>query len=202
MRPDLIIQGSGGVDDLRRPFLGSIAEEVLRLAGKPVLTVPGSLKFPSSKSLCLERILLATDFGSAVRTAAQHAFSFAEEFGSRVYLCHVTPNVKDPTSLRKASAFFEGELQLLIAPSAKEICETRCVVKFGRPAETILKLAASERCDLIVLGAYAPGPLRSRGRPGTVFSVIAGAHCPVLTIPSTRPVSTGQKAEQTEFIEI
>lgn len=203
MRPDLVIQGTAAIDDLRRPFLGSIAEEVLRSAGKPVLTVPGNLKLPASRSLRLDRILLATNFGSAFRTTAQYALSFAEEFGSRVYLCHVhAPDANDTRTAGEVSASVETELQRFLSPSVSESCDPRIVVRSGKPAETILELAASEKCDLIVLGAYTPGPLGSRGRPGTVFRVIAGAHCPVLTVPSAKRRTQSKTSEQIEFIEV
>lgn len=200
-RPDLVIQGCGGIHDFRRAFVGSIAEEILRSTDKPVLTVPAGLKAMSSKSLRLNRILLATDFGSTVRTASSHAFSLAQEFGARVYLCHVHNGVARPHgSESDISTFFNSELKRLVDPSAIDFCDPKSVVKFGRPSQTILKLADREHCDLIVLGAHPLGPMGSRGRPGTVFRVISGAHCPVLTISSTKRDDVNAEAEQVEVI--
>jgi nucleotide-binding universal stress UspA family protein len=96
MRPDIIIQGCGRVADLRRPFVGSIAEGVFRSTEKPVLTVPAGLKVPDSGYLRFERILFATNFGSKVNSIANYAFALAEEFGARTYLCHVrAPSAKN-----------------------------------------------------------------------------------------------------------
>lgn len=201
-RPDLVIQGCGGIDDFRRPFLGSISEEVLRSTDTPVLTVPVNLKLPSLKSLRFDRILLATDFGAAVRTASFHALSLAQEFGARVYLCHV----QNGDSIWKwseddMSTLFRNELDRLVGLSVTELCHPKSLVAFGKPSETILKFAHSEKCDLIVLGAHALGPLGSRGKPGTVFRVISGANCPVLTIASAkRDDDANHDAEQTELI--
>jgi nucleotide-binding universal stress UspA family protein len=198
MRPDLIIQGCGAIGDFRRPFIGSIAEEVLRSTDKPVLTVATRLKAPSSRSLRFTRIMLATDFGSAVRTASSHALSLAQEFGAQVYLCHVRKRNKSEAEI---STFFCNELDRLVDSSATDFCTPRSVVKFGKPWETILKLAKTEKCDLIVLGAHGLGPLGSRGKPGTVFRVISGAHCPVLTVSSVKRDDTADNTEQIEFIE-
>ena len=201
MRPDLVIQGCSGIEDLRRPFVGSIAEEVLRSSDKPVLTVPAALKAPSSNFLRFKRILLATDFGNAVQTTALDALSLAQEFGARIYLCHVhVPDSKSTWTVGEISTFFDTELHRLLAPSMSDWCEAKCVVKFGKPSETILKLAQSEKCDLIVLGAHALGSLGSRGRPGIVFRVISGASCPVLTISSAKREDVDIEAEQVEVI--
>lgn len=200
IRPHLIIQGSAGIDDFRRAFLGSIAEEVLRSAVTPVLTVPASLK-PASQSLRFDRILLATDFGSAARSTAFHAASLAYDFGGRLVLCHVHAN--DSTAASNPvefSKFFETELHRLLSPTDIDLCDPKCVLKSGKPFESILKLAESERCDLIVLGAHALGPLGSRGKPGTTFRVISGAHCPVLTVSSCKRDENHLQAEQVEFI--
>jgi nucleotide-binding universal stress UspA family protein len=182
MRPDIIIQGCGRVADLRRPFVGSIAEGVFRSTEKPVLTVPAGLKVPDSGYVRFERILFATDFGSKVTSIANYAFALAEEFGARAYLCHVrAPSAKNAKK-DDASVLCDAELHRLIAPSVSDWCESQCVVEFGKAANTILKLADSKNCDLIVLGAHALGRFGTRGRPGTVFRVIAAANCPVLTI--------------------
>ncbi len=182
MRPDIIIQGCGRVADLRRPFVGSIAEGVFRSTERPVLTVPAGLKVPDSGYLRFEHILFATDFGSKVNSIANYAFALAEEFGARAYVCHVrAPSIKNAKG-DDASVLCDTELRRLIAPSVCDWCESQCVVEFGKAANVILKLADSKRCDLIVLGAHALGRFGTRGRPGTVFRVIAAANCPVLTI--------------------
>ena len=182
IRPDIIIQGCGRVADLRRPFVGSIAEGVLRSTEKPVLTVPAGLKVPDADYLRFERILFATDFGSKVNSIANYTFALAEEFGARAYLCHVRARSAKNAKEDDASVLCDAELHRLIAPSVSDWCESQCVVEFGKAASTILKLADSKRCDLIVLGAHALGRFGTRGRPGTVFRVIASADCPVLTI--------------------
>jgi nucleotide-binding universal stress UspA family protein len=201
IRPDIIIQGCGRVADLRRPFVGSIAEGVFRSTEKPVLTVPAGLKVPDSGYVQFQRILFATDFGSKVNSTANYAFALAEEFGARAYLCHVrapsAKNVKEDN----AAVLCDAELHRLIAPSVRDWCESQCVVEVGKAANTILKLADSKRCDLIVLGAHALGRFGTRGRPGTVFRVIATANCPVLTILNEKRENE-RRAEELEVVEL
>jgi nucleotide-binding universal stress UspA family protein len=202
-KPDLIIQGSAGIADLRRLFVGSIAEGIFRSTETPVLTVPKAVKPFTDTSLRFERILLATDFGTNARTTAIYALSLAQEFGAHVSLCHVhAPDSKSTWSAGELSTFFDTELHKLIAPSARDWCEPRCAVEFGQAAETILRLAERERSDLIVIGAHSLGPLGTRGRPGTVFRIVANATCPVLSILSGKRSEAEQPKETVEFIAI
>jgi nucleotide-binding universal stress UspA family protein len=56
------------------------------------------------------------------------------------------------------------------------------LVEEGDPVETILRVAQEHKADLIALGiknAFLPGvQLRS----STAYRIMAGAHCPVLTL--------------------
>lgn len=199
-RPDLIIQGTACEDGICRPLVGSVAEAVLRSTDRPVLTVPSGTELPSSKALRFNRILFATDFGNAVRIIAPYALALAEEFGSRVYLCHVHTREESSWSKNEISATFKTELQQLVAPSVSDWCDPICVVEFGKSSETILKLAKKEKCDLIVLGAHVLGPFGTRGKPGTVFRVICEANCPVLTIASSKREEANSETESMDLL--
>ncbi len=76
---DLLILGTHGRGGLKKVFLGSVAEELFRLAPCPVLTVgPAVPAAPAGpKEIC--RILFATDFGPASLNALHYAISFATE---------------------------------------------------------------------------------------------------------------------------
>ena len=73
---------------------------------------------------------------------------------------------------------------------------------FGKAANTILKLAASKKCDLIVLGAHAFGRFGTQGKPGTVFRVIAAANGPVLTILNEKREEHERRAEELEVVAL
>jgi nucleotide-binding universal stress UspA family protein len=199
-RPDLIVQGTAGIIDLRRPIVGSIAEGIFRSTKTPVLTVPAGLKLPNSISLRFQRILLATDFGTNFRSTAVYALSLAQEFGARAYLCHVLRRDTKQRRSKAAIAGLQAELRSLVSPSAEDWCETRCDVEVGEATEEILKLARTERCDLIVLGAHELGPMGTRGKPGTVFRVLSGAPCPVLTILSAKQEEASASPQELELI--
>lgn len=182
LTPDLIIQGSAGIDDLRRPIVGSTAETIFRSTGAPVLTV-GSHVIPyMGKPLSFEKILFVTDFGSRVKTALIYAISLSGEFRARVQLCHVHEEVTEPWKQQEVKHFFESELQSFISPDALNWCDAECKVSFGKASEQIIGMAERYHPDLIVLGAHSLGPLGTREEPGIAFKVMAHAPCPVLTL--------------------
>ena len=88
--PELVIVGTQGLRGLRRLFIGSVAEEVIRHARRPVMVIgPNARK----KELSLvgrkqASILVATDLGKNSRAAERYALSLAKRIGARVVLFH------------------------------------------------------------------------------------------------------------------
>src|SRR5271157_3697144 len=99
---DLIVVGTHGRTGLGKLLLGSVAEDILRHAPCPVLTVgpkvSGRDKLPTFHNshhdvapieLDLRKILFATDFAPNAARLVQMAVSLAAEFRAQLYLMHV-----------------------------------------------------------------------------------------------------------------
>jgi nucleotide-binding universal stress UspA family protein len=86
---DLLVVGTHGRGGLKKVILGSVAEELFRLASCPVLTVGPTVPTESAGPKEFHRILFATDFGPASIHALQHAISLATESNARLLLLHV-----------------------------------------------------------------------------------------------------------------
>jgi len=181
---DLIIVGTRGRTGLGRLLLGSQAEEILRRASCPVLTV-GPHAEPRTGAL--SSVLYATDFGPESQAAAPYAISIAQENQAGLTLLHVieAPRTGELVLPRDLETSTATVLRAIVPNEAKFWCEPRCVVEQGRPAEKICDVAARYHADMIVLGARKP-----TGVPGaathlsmaTVHQVVTLAHCPVLTV--------------------
>lgn len=185
---DLVVLGTRGRTGVGKLLLGSSAEEVLRNASCPVLTVgPHALK---QQPWSLKEILYATDFSPASLSAAQYAVALAQEYKARLTLLHV---IEDPKvgELVQSSELTASSLRLLrnlVPAGAIMSSEPRFEVSQGAPADKILKLAGQVNTGLIILGAREPS-----GVPGaathlpiaTVHKVVAQAPCPVLTVRHT-----------------
>lgn len=195
-RIDMIVLGTHGRTGLGKLLLGSVAEDILRHACCPVLTVgpkvSGRAKLPAFPKrghdvapleLELQQIVFATDFAPSAAGIAQRAVKLAEEFRSRLTLVHV---IEDYTQLGSRPGPIEegaGRLQALLPADAVLQYPAETVLEFGSPAERILKVAIERDADMIVLGARSARDVGGTHLPwSSAHHVIAQAHCPVLTI--------------------
>ncbi|HUO33364.1 MAG TPA: universal stress protein [Candidatus Acidoferrum sp.] len=186
-RIDLLVMGTHGRTGVPRFVLGSVAEEVFRKVGCPVLTVgPNSMP-------CLvnpgefSRILFPTDFTAASFAAFPYALSLAQEFQAELMLLHVVPEPKpgDLVSAQDVRGGAEHRLHKMLPEEAMAWCRPDYVVVSGEIGEKILETAKRKRADLIVLGVHP-----ETGFPGAAthlpiavaHSVVAHAMCPVLTV--------------------
>lgn len=193
---DLIVVGTHGRGGLGKLLLGSVAEDILRHASCPVLTVgpkvSGHDKLPAFHNhkrdlapldLDLSRILVATNFAPNAARVAQAAVSLAAEFRAQLTLLHV---IEDYTELGTQPGPIEHanqRLQELMPNTAALQYAPETVLEFGSPPERILKVASDREADLIVLGARPAAEAGTTHLPwSTAHDVIARAHCPVITL--------------------
>jgi len=193
---DLIVVGTHGRTGLGKLLLGSVAENILRHAPCPVLTVGpkvcGRAKLPSFPrrgrdlapvELELQQIVFATNFTDDAPRIAKQAVALAEEFRSRLTMMHV---LEDYTQLGSRPGPIEDgvkKLKELLPSDAALQYPPEMLLEFGNAAERILKVASDREADMIVLGARSAADVASTHLPwSATHQVIAHAHCPVLTI--------------------
>jgi nucleotide-binding universal stress UspA family protein len=181
---DLVVLATHGRTGVGKFLLGSLAEEILRKAPCPVLTIGPHAQI--EEQWHLNDILYATDFSPASVSGAYYAIALAQEYNARLTMLHVVEGRKTDELVHE-SDLIESSRRLLakLVPEGARRNEFPCEVKLGVPADTILEVAQQMHAGLIVLGAR-----RASGLPGaashlpiaTVHKVIAHAPCPVLTV--------------------
>lgn len=181
---DLIVVGTHGRTGLGRALLGSVAEDILRNAPCPVLTVGPHVTSQAAKAGEIREILFATDLAADSPAAAPYAVSLAQETQAGLTLLYVIDSRKIdgefvPNNLAETKV---SKLHNLVSHEAELWCEPRYVVEQGVPGEKILEVAARQHADLIVLGAQPGRWLSTHLDAGTVHKVICEARCPVLTV--------------------
>ncbi len=193
---DLIVVGTHGRTGLGKLLLGSVAEDILRHASCPVLTVgpkvAGRAKLPAFPTrgrelappeLELRQIVFATNFAKNAARVAQEAVSLAEDFRARLTLIHV---MEDYTQLGSRPGPIEDgirRLRELIPLNTQLQYVPEIVMEFGSAPERILKAASEREADMIILGARPSAEVGTTHLPWSAANeVIAHAHCPVLTI--------------------
>ena len=180
---DLIVAGTEAKSGLERLVLGSTAEQLLRAATCPVLTVGPKVAPADDAPFHPQRILYATDLASDSADSAVFALSFAQEHGSHLYLCHVVDDpLASPEQRRHQFHAFQARLKHLVPQASYDWCTPQFVVAEGEATEEILKLAAGLNADLIVVGAQRRSGWRSHLERGVVPSLLASATCPVLSV--------------------
>ena len=194
---ELLVLGTHGRGVLKKVVLGSVAEEVLRRAGCPVITVGPHIDVPSSTTGEFHTILFATDFHPASAKALEYALLLANQFQAKLILLHLLPSEAlpgpgltfyDEKTITEWQATVRAstkqKLRNLLPASIKLSSETGCVVGFDFVAEGILKVADKQQADLIVMGAHRPLSAKvSAHTPKTMsYEVICHSKCPVLTV--------------------
>ena len=189
-RAELIILGTNGLRGVDRLLLGSTADTVLRRATCDVLSVPPRAKRDPAD---MSTIVCGVDFSQESVYAVRAAFGLADRVAARIVLVHAVewlPEEQPSDAIDFNVSDFRARLvhdaqQCLSALVADESPLTRAVrVKAlsGRAYREILRVAADEHADLIVVGhrgrSRGPAPLLG----STVDGIVRGAACPVLTI--------------------
>ena len=180
-KADLIVLGTSSKHGFRKFALGSTAEDIIRTATCPILTVGPHVPKPAEGPISFHRIVYATDFSVQARKAANIAISLGQTTGAKLYLCHVV-SPRQEAAHPDCDVASIASLQAMVPDSAQNWCDTVCVVEHGKAAEAILAVANRVDADLIVLGARKASFWLNFVESGVTPTLLATARCPVLTV--------------------
>ncbi len=191
---DLVIMGSRGRTGLRRWFLGSVTEHLLRKLAVPVLTVSHIAPehaLDAGKTPVVERILFATDLGAGVEKGLEASAQLTKHFNATLTVAHVVarPQFEETAPAVSGEFFFSedtavvGEqLHTLTCPYLKSLKIDTAILR-GEPYEAILHFADGNNIDLVVLNLERKSALERVLLGATAEKVVRLAHMPVLSIP-------------------
>ena len=187
MNADLIVMGTHGRSGLERAFLGSVAERVLRLTDRPVLTVAPPL-FPKGKEAAVRSVLCPVNFTPIAGAALNYAAKITDAFHAELVMLYVNDGTRPPV-LDRAGA----ELAAWIAPAVRERIRYREVVTHGDAAARVLEIAEEVDSDLIVVGAQHRLFSDSTVIGTTTERITRFARRPVLTVSLKPPAHKAAK---------
>lgn len=192
---DLLVLGNHGFSGITRLVLGSVAEKVLRLSKCPVLVVPHGAERPAPPGdVEFDRILCAVDFSESSHQALALALSMGAEAGAHVTLLNA---IEMPPELRetpisydfsveavraKAEAAQLQRLEGLIPNAVRDYCTVEVSVVEGKASREILRMAAAQKSDLIVMGVQGRRALDIAVFGSNAQEVVRHATCPVLIV--------------------
>ena len=157
---DLIVAGTHGRRGLQRLLIGSVAEEVLRAAPCPVLTVRSQQDVAPAWSA--RNILVPIDFSDASLDALRHAKELALTYGAQITLLHAVEEVVYPSAYGVEPASLPGPQVIdRVEQNLAELAETEIgyehvVVQasVGYAPSTILDHTDENDVDLIVTATH------------------------------------------------
>jgi len=184
---DLVVVGTSSRGGLGKVLLGSTAEEIIRVAPCPVLTVGPHVT--AVASVGVRSIVCGTDFSIGSLRAAEFAVSLAHEYQADLTLVHVVEEVltESPDS---AIQLADRRLREMIPSEPRLLYEPEVVVEIGPVAERILAVANELIADIIVMGVRGTGAFaQTASHFGSIaHRVVALAHCPVMTVGDPQKV--------------
>ncbi len=206
---DFVIMGTHGRTGLKRLFLGSIAEEIVRHAPCPVLTVPGESNVGGLAFDKLDKILVPTDFSEFSAQALRYAEEMAELSDAKLDLAHAIhfPSYATLTDAGVFSYFdvdsgveqraFE-HLKEFYAKVIRGVSQAIFTILQGPAPDEIVRHAQETNCDLIVIGSHGLSGV-DRFLLGSVASkTIRRAPCPVLVLRSIVKAIPGNETASAE----
>lgn len=149
----------------------------------------------------MKRIILATDFSERAGAAERQAVDLARALGAELVLVHVVseaPLWREGLYSRDVRAVFEAQRRWAtetLASRARALTAdgvvSRGVVRVGPAWDEIVRLAAEEKADLLVVGTQGRTGLERLLLGSVAERVIRRAPCPVLTV---RPDTTDEES--------
>jgi len=197
---DLVILGTHARHGVRKVLMGSVAEQIFRRTGCPVLTIgPGAYEQPRVDQVRAHNpFLFATDLSDASLQALPHAVSFANQFCAQLALFHVVFTVAMPEDTRvcnpddlaklreRECKFALQQLERMVEKSSAKVRPKLMLsVNTVSPlSDQILSAGAELNADLIILGLRPTSRSRTSSHLpwSTAYEVVCRASCPVLTV--------------------
>jgi nucleotide-binding universal stress UspA family protein len=186
--PDLIVLGSHQPVGRARLRFRSVADRVVKGATWPVLLVPAGM---TSAASAFSNVLYAADSPSGANRVLTTAAQLASASGGRLVLLHVLP---DPV-LRHRAHFAVPEFGRLMLRDARErldsmlkknnvAADVRVTVTDATTHDEIVRVAAEEQADIVVIGSTRRTSLGRRLFGSTGVAVSRRSARPVLIVPT------------------
>ncbi|MDZ7309327.1 MAG: universal stress protein, partial [candidate division KSB1 bacterium] len=188
---DLIVMGTHGRRGLGHLFLGSVAEEIVREAPCPVLTIR-ERREPRPVD-AIRQILVPMDFSEHAREALRYAQHFAGSYGAHLHLLHVFESGALPpfyTGLELAGPEMTTDRKARVERALQQLREELTATGVpvithlleGYAAHDIVHFAGQQGIDLIVIATHGLTGFKHLLLGSVTEKVVRHAPCPVFTV--------------------
>jgi nucleotide-binding universal stress UspA family protein len=182
MNAGRVIAGTHGRRHLKKLLLGSVAHEILRSAQVPVCTI-GPHAHEASSFGAPRKILHPVSLCAGYEGSARMAMEMAQFYRADIVLLHVlSRSVQNQPDADRVVEWTKSEIRRIVPDEAELWTHTAAQVEIGDVVEEVLNVATEMSADLIVLGVNADVSFWPIHGDDTVYSIIAQAKVPVLSI--------------------
>ena len=204
--PELVVMGTQGRKGLKRLLVGSVAEEVIRHAKRPVMVI-GPLAQEKDRDFFgrkQPKILVATDLGKNSRPAEHYALSLAKRTGARAVLFHCLGDsyrvvIHDcsavsgwvPVNLDEILRHIRDDAVIALKRKTRfyqnrgVLCEYR-IEEQEKFSSCAIYREAEKGYDLVVMGTHGRNVLVEGFFGSTARETIFHAPIPVITVRSAK----------------
>lgn len=201
-RAELIAIATRGHTGLKRAFLGSTTESLLRSTPCPVLVFRENERRSTKQrmgktgaALHFRKILIPLDFSESSRLGLEYALGFAQEFHATAVLFHsvsVSPYLMGnrytahqvPALIASEQKHARTEMENLREAISRKGGTVETKVALGSPVEQIEKYVRKAGVDLIITSTHGSSGLRTVFMGSTAAGLVRYATCPVLVVPN------------------
>lgn len=185
---DVVVVGAGTHPSSDHPSLGPITAAVLRGAPCSVLVIPAPAADVVNPCVSgIKNVMCAVSFSEQSRAVLDSAVALAAESAAHLSVVHVVELFSEVAAL---AYDFDAHREARLQPACEELVALVAsavgdkpveeIVAQGTASHEILKLAAEESTDLIVVGTGSAS--RTPGGRPTAQAVAREARCPVLFV--------------------
>jgi nucleotide-binding universal stress UspA family protein len=133
--------------------------------------------------IAVNKILVPLDFSETSTRVLEFARMLADACGASLHLLHVIAcPFATPETTRQEQREACRRLEALLNRPDRVIRRATTSCELGTPASEILRYAADNGIDLIVMGTHSHGPLFRMATGSVAEAVIGLAPCPVLAV--------------------
>lgn len=199
---DLVVMTSHGRGGLRRAWLGSVTDQLIRSSEIPVLVVRPGEEGAAKPGAQVSEILVPLDGSPLAEAALEPAMNLARLWDAEISLVQVVRPViltsGAPSSFPsgysdQVTAIRRETAEDYIRDIAERVREAGlrstgvAVIGFDAVPETLINLAAPERVSLMVVATHGLGGLKRMMLGSVADKLVRGANVPVLVV---RPAGT------------
>lgn len=200
IKADLVVMTTHGHGGLRRAWLGSVTDQMIRSLEVPVLAVRAAEGAVLPESVSISEILVPLDGSPLAESVLEPTVELARSNNAKISLLQVVqpvflaaePGLPYPAGYDEQLTIVQREaaqdyLQDIVEQLRRDGVDATGIAVLGRgTADTILNLARPARVSLVALATHGRGGFRRLVLGSVADRLVRGSDVPILVIPPPR----------------